>query len=120
MKFLIIRIINKNEKEVIMANEDKLQNQQDNSNQAESNAERDQDHGNMNNGTIGGNMGIIGSSNEEDSDKYSKQAHDGGPSTVPGDTGGGASNGSKAGSGLGPDGSVDNAASKHEGSAAQQ
>ncbi|MCW3080921.1 hypothetical protein [Segetibacter sp.] len=103
-----------------MANEDKLQNQQNNLTDIESNAERDQDHGNMNNGTIGGNMGIIGSSNDVDSEKYSKQAHDGGPSTVPGDTGGGASDGSKPGSGLGPDGSVDNAGSKHEGSAAQQ
>ena len=103
-----------------MANEDKLQNQQNNPADAESNAERDQDHGNMNNGTIGGNMGIIGSSNDADSEKYSKQAHDGGPSTIPEDTGGGASDGSKAGSGLGPDGSVDNAASKHEGSATQQ
>ncbi|GEO10842.1 hypothetical protein [Segetibacter aerophilus] len=103
-----------------MANEDKFQEQQNNAGNAESNAERDQDHGNMNNGTIGGNMGIIGSSNDADSEKYSKHGHDGGPATVPGDTGGGASDGSKAGSGLGPDGSVDNAASKHEGSATQQ
>ena len=103
-----------------MANEDKPEQQQNNPAQVESNAERDQDHGNMNNGEIGGNMGIIGSSNDEDSERYSKQSHDGGPATVPGDTGGGASNGSKAGSGLGPDGSVDNAGSKHEGSAAEQ
>jgi len=91
----------------------------ENKQQTESNAERDQDAGNMNNGTIGGNMGIVGNSNEDDS-KYEKQSHDGGPATVPGDTGGGASNGSKAGSGLGADGSMDNAGSKHEGSAAQQ
>jgi hypothetical protein len=103
-----------------MANEDKLREQQNNPANAESNAERDQDHGNMNNGTIGGNMGVIGSSNDADSEKYSKQSHDGGPATVPGDTGGGARDGSKAASGLGPDGSVDNAASKHEGSATQQ
>ncbi len=103
-----------------MSDENKQQEQQNNPLEAESNAERDQDHGNMNNGTLGGNMGIIGSSNEEDSEQYSKKGHDGGPATVPGDTGGGASNGSKAGSGLGPDGSVDNAGSKHAGSAAEQ
>lgn len=88
--------------------EDKFQNEQNNDKSTESNAERDFDHGNMNNGTIGGNMGIIGGSNEQDSEKYSKQAHVSGPSTVRGDTGGGATDGSKAGSGLGPDGSVDN------------
>ena len=91
----------------------------ENNQQAESNAERDQDHGNMNNGTIGGSMGIVGSSNEE-GNPYEKQPHSGGPATVPGDTGGGSSNGSKAGSGLGADGSMDNAGSKHEGSGAEQ
>ena len=101
-----------------MSDENKLKEQQNGGN-AESNAERDQDHGNMNNGTIGGGMGIFGSSNE-DGNEYEKQPHNGGAATVPGDTGGGASNGSKSGSGLGPDGSVDNAGSKHEGSAAQQ
>ena len=102
-----------------MANEDKLQ-QQNNGGKPESNAERDQDAGNMNNGTIGGNMGIAGNSNEEDEARYGKEPHEGGPATVPGDTGGGASNGSKAGAALAPDGNVDNAASKHEGSAAEQ
>jgi hypothetical protein len=100
-----------------MANENQQQN---NFAEGESNAERDQDHGNMNNGTIGGNMGIIGSSNDEDSSKYSKQPHDGGPATVPGDTGGGATDGSKPGSALGPDGSVDNAASSNRGSETKQ
>ena len=90
-----------------------------NNEQAESNAERDQDAGNMNNGTIGGNMGIVGNSNDEDKG-YEKQSHQGGTSTVPGDTGGGATDGSKAGSALGADGSMDNAGSKHEGSAAEQ
>jgi hypothetical protein len=103
-----------------MANNKEFKEEQDNLSNTESNAERDQDHGNMNNGTIGGNMGIIGSSNEVDSEQYSRQSHSGGTNTVAGDTGGGASNGSKAGSGLGPDGSIDNAGSKHEGSAAEQ
>jgi hypothetical protein len=103
-----------------MANENEFKEQQQGSGKAESNAERDQDHGNMNNGTIGGNMGVIESSNEADSEQYSKNAHDGGTSTVPDDTGGGASDGSKSGSGLGPDGSIDNAGSKHQGSEAQQ
>lgn len=103
-----------------MANEDKLKEQLSDPLKAESNAERDQDLGNMNNGTLGGSMGIIGSSNEQDSSDYAKQSHSGGPATVPGDTGGGASNGSKTGSGLGPDGSIDNSGSKNEGSAAQQ
>jgi len=103
-----------------MANEKEFKEDRDNPANAESNAERDQDHGNMNNGTIGGNMGIIGSSNDADSEQYSKKSHPGGTSTVAGDTGGGASNGSKAGSGLGPDGSIDSAGSKNEGSAAQQ
>lgn len=102
-----------------MANEDKLQKEQNNIANAESNAERDHDHGSMNNGEIGGNMGIIGSSNDQDNE-YAKQEHAGGTATVPGDTGGSAGNGSKAGSGLGPDGSVDNAGSKHQGSASQQ
>ncbi|MGI8638180.1 MAG: hypothetical protein ACR2KZ_22530 [Segetibacter sp.] len=100
-----------------MANEDQQQN---NLPREESNAERDQDNGNMNNGTTGGDMGITGSSNDQDSSKYSKQPHDGGPSTVPGDTGGGATDGSKAGSALGPDGSVANAASNNKGSATEQ
>jgi len=103
-----------------MANENDLNEQQQDAGNAESNAERDQDHGNMNNGTIGGNMGIIGSSNEEDSKAYSKQAHDGGTPTVPNDTGGGASDGSKAGSGPGPDGSIDTAGSKNQGSGSTQ
>ena len=84
-----------------------------------SNAERDQDEGKMNNGTIGGNMGIVGSSNDEDEQNYGKEAHSGGPSTVKGDTGGGANNGSKAGSSLGTDGSADNAGGQGEGSAAE-
>jgi hypothetical protein len=86
---------------------------------AESNDERDQDEGNMNNGEIGGSMGIRGSSNE-DGNEYEKKSHEGGPSTVPGDTGGGASDGSKSGSGLGDDGNMSNAGSKHRGSAAEQ
>src|SRR4028118_1673983 len=84
-----------------------------------SNAERDQDEGNMNNGTIGGNMGIIGSSNDQDEADYSKVPHSGGTSTVKGDTGGGADNGSKAGSRLGTDGSADTAGAQGEGSAAE-
>jgi len=92
---------------------------ENNNKQAESNAERDQDAGNMNNGTIGGSMGIIGSSNEE-GNPYEKQPHSGGPSTVAGDTAGGAANGSKAGSSLGDDGNMSNAGAKHEGSSAEQ
>lgn len=83
-----------------------------------SNEERDQDEGSMNNGTIGGNMGIIGSSNDEDEANYSRTPHSGGSDTVKGDTGGGASDGSKAGSRLGTDGSADNAGGQAEGSAA--
>jgi hypothetical protein len=83
-----------------------------------SNAERDQDEGNMNNGTIGGSMGIIGSSNS-DEEEYARDAHSGGASTVKGDTGGGADNGSKTGSSLGTDGSADNAGGQAEGSAAE-
>lgn len=50
--------------------------------QNESNAERDKDEGEMNNGTIGGNMGVIGSSNEdqpesENSSKESKPVNEG-------------------------------------------
>ena len=94
-------------------------NQQNTEENNESNAERDQDEGSMNNGTIGGNMGIIGSSNEQDEADYSKVTHSGGTSTVKGDTGGGADNGSKAGSRLGTDGSADNAGGQAEGSAAE-
>ncbi|MDB5250546.1 MAG: hypothetical protein JWQ40_4940 [Segetibacter sp.] len=85
----------------------------------ESNAERDQDAGNMNNGTIGGSMGISGSSNDSDEANYGRVHHDGGPNTVKGDTGGGADNGSKAGSRLGLDGGADNAGGQQEGSAAE-
>lgn len=85
----------------------------------ESNAERDQDEGSMNNGTIGGSLGIIGSSNDQDESNYSKTPHDGGTSTVKGDTGGGADNGSKAGSRLGTDGSANTAGGQAEGSAAE-
>src|SRR3954447_15585812 len=92
--------------------------QQDSQN-AESNAERDQDEGSMNNGTIGGNMGIVGSSNDQDEANYSRVPHQGGTSTVKGDTGGGASTGSKTGSGLGTDGSADTAGGQGEGSAAE-
>ena len=91
----------------------------ENKKQTESNAEIDQDAGNMNNGTIGGSMGIVGNSNE-DGNQSEKQSHNGAPATVPGDNGGGSSDGSKAGSGLGADGTMDNADAKHEGSAAQQ
>ncbi|MDQ6814494.1 MAG: hypothetical protein M3040_12200 [Bacteroidota bacterium] len=45
-----------------MANDDKLQQQKNSA----ANAERDQDEGNMNNGTLGGNMGVIGSSNPDE------------------------------------------------------
>ena len=83
-----------------------------------SNAERDQDEGSMNNGTIGGSMGIVGSSNV-DEEEYSRDAHEGGASTVKGDTGGGADNGSKTGSRLGTDGSADNSGGQAEGSAAE-
>ena len=93
-------------------------NKDQNAEKFESNAERDQDLGNMNNGTIGGNMGIIGNSNEQDEADYGRVPHPGGTSTVRGDNGGGASNGSKTGSGMGTDGSADNAAGKAEGSAA--
>lgn len=37
-----------------------------NTEKAESNDERDQDEGNMNNGVIGGDMGTIKSSNDQD------------------------------------------------------
>lgn len=70
-----------------MANEDKLKNPQKNRQQAESNAERDQDHGSMNNGEIGGNMGVIGSSKDQQGKV---------PATVAADTGGRENNDSKA------------------------
>ncbi|MEJ7682886.1 MAG: hypothetical protein WKG06_34530 [Segetibacter sp.] len=92
---------------------------QQNTQKTESNAERDQDEGSMNNGTIGGDMGIIDSSNKQDEEDYSKVPHSGGTSTVRGDTGGGANNGSKAGSRLGTDGSADTAGGQSEGSAAE-
>jgi len=85
----------------------------------ESNAERDQDEGSMNNGAIGGDMGIKGNSNEQDEAEYSRVPHSGGSNTVRNDTGGGADNGSKAGSRLGLDGSSDNAGGQAEGSAAE-
>lgn len=69
-----------------MANNDiEQQVQENNQAQAESNAERDRDHGNMNNGTLGGNMGIIGSSNEQDSSGKLTKAQEGETSTVAGD-----------------------------------
>lgn len=102
-----------------MANQNELKEQQENKGNSESNAERDQDLGNMNNGELGGDMGVIGNSSQDDQ-AYEKKGHDGGPATVAGDTGGGATDGSKAGSGLGPDGNVDNASSNHRGSAAEQ
>lgn len=92
---------------------------QQNAGNAESNDERDQDEGGMNNGTIGGSMGVIGSSEDRDEADYSKVSHAGGTSTVKGDTGGGADNGSKMGSRLGTDGSSDNAGGQAEGSAAE-
>ncbi len=98
-----------------MADDKKQQNIEN----LESNAERDMDEGNMNNGTIGGSMGVIGSSNEKDEEEYGRVPHSGGPNTVRGDTGGGADNGSKAGSRLGTDGSADNAGGQGEGSAAE-
>ena len=58
-----------------MANENKINEQQSESDEAkvESNVDRDRDHGNMNNGTIGGNMGVIGNSNEEKEEQPSKK-----------------------------------------------
>ena len=47
---------------------DKEQKDEVNPDLAESNAERDQDHGNMNNGTIGGNMGVIGPKEERETE----------------------------------------------------
>lgn len=85
----------------------------------ESNDQRDQDEGSMNNGTIGGDLGITGTSNDQDEANYPKVPHSGGTSTVRGDTGGGADNGSKSGSRLGTDGSSDNAGGQSEGSAAE-
>lgn len=73
---------------------------------------------NVNNGSAnGGDLGISGSSNEQDEKDYGRVAHDGGSDTVKGDTGGGAHNGSKIGSALGTDGSADNAGGRGEGSA---
>jgi hypothetical protein len=43
----------------------------------ESNAERDQDEGQMNNGTIGGDMGVVGSTNEDQTESSSKEAKTG-------------------------------------------
>jgi hypothetical protein len=83
------------------------------------NAERDQDEGKMNNGALGGSMGISGSSNDADEEAYGREQHDGGSNTVKGDTGGGADNGSKAGSRLGLDGGSSNAGGQAEGSAAE-
>lgn len=73
-----------------MANNDnKQQGQENNQEQAESNAERDRDHGNMNNGTLGGNMGIIGNSNEPNAGD-TKKADEGTTSAVAGDNSKGA------------------------------
>lgn len=59
----------------------------------ESNAERDQDEGSMNNGTIGGNMGTMRSSNEKDKVEYSNDSNNGGGNEISGDTEASASNG---------------------------
>lgn len=40
----------------------------------ESNAERDQDEGNMNNGTLGGNMGVIGNNEDQPESVGSKES----------------------------------------------
>lgn len=96
-----------------------MENDKDPQHIEKSNAERDQDEGSMNNGTIGGDLGISGSSEDGDEANYSKVPHDGGPSTVRGDTAGGANNGSKSGSRLGTDGSPSNAGGQAEGSAAE-
>ena len=96
-----------------------MENNKDAQDLENSNAERDQDEGSMNNGTIGGDLGISESSNEGDEANYSRVPHEGGTSTVRGDTGGGADNGSKSGSRLGLDGSSSNAGGQAEGSAAE-
>jgi hypothetical protein len=75
-----------------MKNEENLQKEHTKPEQTESNAERDQDHGNMNNGTIGGNMGIIGGSKEGENEQPLHQADEGGGSTARRDADGGANN----------------------------
>lgn len=45
--------------------------------EVESNAKRDQDEGQMNNGTIGGNMGVIGGSNADEPGSGSKKTKPG-------------------------------------------
>jgi hypothetical protein len=80
-----------------MANENKINEQQPDEVQAESNVERDRDHGNMNNGTIGGNMGTIGNNNSENEAENPKKSSQGGPGTVAGDNGGGGSGNSSLG-----------------------
>ncbi|WP_018612477.1 hypothetical protein [Segetibacter koreensis] len=59
----------------------------------ESNAERDQDEGSMNNGTIGGNMRTMRSSNEKDKVEYSNDSNNGRGNAISGDTEASESNG---------------------------
>jgi hypothetical protein len=76
MNFLLTKQFLIKQKEVFMDNNDKLRNQQNSTEQREDNMQMDQDHGNMNNGTIGGNMGVIGNSDEDKAgeSKASEQA----------------------------------------------
>jgi hypothetical protein len=105
--------------EVFMENNQNENQSEANQSLGQTNQERDHDHGDMNNGEIGGSMGIRSSSNDQDEAEYSKTPHEGGPSTVKGDTGGGADNGSKTGSALGLDGGAENAGGQQEGSIAE-
>lgn len=59
--------------EATMDYDKKQQEQQLDDPQVESNQQRDQDHGNMNNGTLGGNMGTIDGTEEEKQNGDQKQ-----------------------------------------------
>ena len=59
-----------------MANDDKLQGQSNDLKNAASNAERDQDAGNMNNGTLGGNFANSDSNKTNDEDASSKSSNE--------------------------------------------
>lgn len=73
-------------------------------------ADMDQDYGEMNNGTIGGNMGIMERSSSKDGVGNTSNSGSGG--TMDGDTGGGT------GSSSGTEGSASNAGGNAAGSAA--
>ena len=89
-----------------------------NENDKKSPAEMDQDEGAMNNGAMGGDLGISQDSSSLDSPGRTTNSGSGG--TMSGDTGGGTSDpgSQKAGTGSGTQGSASNAGGNATGSAA--